>query len=204
MTDLPNGPLPDVSALKPRVRAILEEVGTAISVGELCQRLEGEYKINMKSHMGAVKVILYGVINEPATRAAVAKAKTKRAKAKRGKAKREEASRAKQKNEPKPPLSKYAIFRNEKRDVVVEASRARGEAIDAVDIEAQISTLWRTLNRRDGERYREIADEDKECYADEKATFEDAAPLPAAHDVAPPRWAPVPAVAASAYKCAIG
>jgi hypothetical protein len=53
MADLPNGPLPDVGALKRRVRAILEEAGlVSLTMDTLCERLQDVYKINMKSHVG--------------------------------------------------------------------------------------------------------------------------------------------------------
>jgi hypothetical protein len=73
--DLPHGPLPDVSVLRPRVLAILEEVGFAtLTTDDLCKRLEGEYKISMKPHLDALIAIVLDVMKGPAMKVTVAKA----------------------------------------------------------------------------------------------------------------------------------
>jgi hypothetical protein len=71
--DLPHGPLPDVSVLRPRVLAILEEAGFALTMDDLCTRLEGEYKISKKPHSDALTGIVLDVMKGPAMKAAVAK-----------------------------------------------------------------------------------------------------------------------------------
>jgi hypothetical protein len=209
MTDLPNGPLPDVNALKPRVQAILEDLGVAITMNELCERLEDEYKIHMKSHVGALKVIIYDVTKEaPAIRVALSETaqanrkKVNRKKAKREKAKREEASKAKQKKEPKPAQSAKVIFGNERRPAIVEAIRARGGKINAARVGAEITALWHAETDRD--TYFALAVKDRERYADEKAVYADGAQPPSTHDVAPPHWPSVSAAAASVYRYAVG
>jgi hypothetical protein len=170
MTDLPNGLLPEVGALKPRVRAILE-VGAAITMNDLCERLEDEYKINMKSHVGALKLIVYDVMKEPAIRIALVKvAKVKRNKARRGTGKRENAQKAKKKNAPKRALSAYDIFASERRDAVVEAIRVDGDMVTAAEIDDRTCSLWNA--ETDKERYTARAQKDRERYADEKATFD--------------------------------
>jgi hypothetical protein len=163
MADLPNGPLPDVSALKPRVQAILEEAGVTITMNDLCERLEAEYNINMKSHVGALKVLIYDVMNGPAMRVApVRLAPAKRTNNKRGKAKRAL----------KPAMFAHDIFRNERRPAIVEGIRTRGEMASAADIDDQISKLWRDESERERDRYDALAQKNRERYADEKATFD--------------------------------
>jgi hypothetical protein len=193
MADLPDGPLPNGSALKARVRAILEEVGVAALIADaLCERLQDEYKINMKSHAGALNLIVHDVMRGPATRVALAKVvkasaapalagrvanrkKAKRWRKKRTKAKRQKASAATKKNAPQRALTADVIFDNERRPAIVAAILAKGEAVDVAVIGDQIAALWRT--EPDKMKYSLLAQKDEGRYADEKAAFdwEDAA-----------------------------
>jgi hypothetical protein len=198
MADLPNGPLPDVSVLKPRVQAILEELGVA---SRLRKRLEAEFNVNMEPHVDAVNAIVYAVAKEPVTAVAVvdtAKALATQApigqvtkltsakckkpnckKAKRKEAKRQKARNAK-KNEPKHAfLSAEVIFANERRPAIMEVARAKGGQVNAADIETQIIALWRA--ETDKEKYEFLETVSKERYVnDHIIEWEDSA---AAHGV---------------------
>jgi hypothetical protein len=174
MADLPNGPLPDVGALKSRVRAILEEAGVAsLTMDTLCERLRDEYQINMQSHFGVLSLILRGVTKKPAmTVASPARRVARRTNNRRKWAKKENApNNATKKNEPKPALSPRMIFGNERRPAIMGAIRAKGETIDAAAIERQIAALW-DAKRYVPMKYYTLAEKDKERYADEKVAFD--------------------------------
>jgi hypothetical protein len=196
MADLPNGPLPDVSVLKPRVLAILEEVGVAsLNMNDLRKRLQGEYKINLKPHVAALNAIVQDVMKEPAMKVALAKAakaaqtpagqvtkrekgvKKEKAQKKEKEAKKEKAPKAgkkekvvKDENEPKRALSAYFIFGNEKRPAIMEAVRAKGEKVNIAEIGKQITAMWAAETNK--QKYEALAAKDKERYAAEKAKFD--------------------------------
>jgi hypothetical protein len=210
-----------VGALKSRVRAILEEAGVAgLTMDALCVSLQDEYKINMKSHVGALKLIVFDVIKGfeflvvPTSSGPVAN---------REHADREHAETDVQINsflraKPQRALSPSSIFANEKRLAVVRAILARGGKISASRVRNRIADLWHV--ETDAPKYYYLAHKDQERYANEKAAFdweetstpkqlaacfEDAAlQSPPARDEAPRDRASVAAAAASVYSYAVG
>jgi hypothetical protein len=177
MTHLPNGLLPDVSVLKPRVRAILEEVGVA-TMEDLCERLQGEFKISMESHADALNAVICDLLREPAMGVALAAtAKPLAAQAPVGhlaarkKAKREKAPRI----EPRRALWAYSLVGKKRRNAIAGA-RAKGDAANIV-------------NKTDAFQRAEAGEAEK---------------TPPAHDAVPHRRAPSSAAAAaSVYSYAV-
>jgi hypothetical protein len=151
----------------------------------LCECLQDEYKINMKSHVGALNLILRDVTSEPAARVALGKPSdsatrptrfghvakrmhTKRRNAKRGRT--IDKIRMAKKNEPKRALSPSSIFGSETRPTIIEAFRSKGEKINAAGIRKHIAALWDAETDKD--KYYDLARRDQERYADEKAAFD--------------------------------
>jgi hypothetical protein len=75
--------------------------------------------------------------------------------------------KARDKNAPKPPLTTYIMFSNDKRGEVREAN----PEMKATEVTKEISKMWREVNDEEKEHYQSIYNENKKKFEEERELY---------------------------------